>query len=401
VDFDDSPEEAAFRAEARAFLGAHATERDVAAARPRMLVDSPEHVARCKAWQRVLYNGGWAGITWPKAYGGRGGTAMQSLIFEQEQAGFVVSTGVFAVGIGMAGPTIIAHGSDEQKQRWLDPLLRGDEVWCQLFSEPGAGSDLASLATKAERDGDEFVVNGQKVWTSGAHHADRGILLARTNADAPKHKGITYMVVDMRAPGIEVRPIKQINGGSHFNEVFLTDVRVPAANVVGEVDGGWGVAMTTMANERGLIGGGMGQNIDSVLTLARSTGAGMHPALRQRVVEAWMRFQLQRFLGYRVQTALSKGAMPGPEASILKLLLSRHVAATGDLVLALQGAGGMLDKADALEDGAWQNYFLGQWGVRIGGGTDEVQRNAIGERMLGLPREARPDKDAPFRELVR
>jgi alkylation response protein AidB-like acyl-CoA dehydrogenase len=400
MDFEDSPDEAAFRAEARAFLERNAKPRDLTAARPRMPGDSPEHVARCKAWQRVLYDGGWAGITWPKQFGGRGGTAIQQVIFEQEQARFDVATGVFAVGIGMAGPTIIAHASDEQKQRWLDPLLRGDEIWCQLFSEPGAGSDLASLATKAVRDGDDFVVNGQKVWTSGAHHADRGILLARTNPDVPKHKGITYFVVDMDTPGIEVRPIKQINGGTHFNEVFLTDVRVPAANVVGAVDGGWAATHTTMGAERGLIGGGMGQNIESVLSLASACGAGEHPVLRNGVVDAWVRFQLLRYLGYRVQTALSKGATPGAEASILKLLISRHVAATGDLVLAMQGAAGMLYDADAIEGGVWQNYFLGQFGVRIGGGTDEVQRNAIGEHMLGLPREPRPDKDAPFRTLA-
>ena len=244
MDFEDTPEEAAFRAEARAWLESKATPRTGAEGRS---MDKPDHVERCKAWQRTLYEGGWAGITWPKEYGGRGGTSMQQIIFNQEQARFDVSVGIFAVAIGMVGPTLIAHATDQQKKRYLDPMLRGGEVWCQLFSEPGAGSDLAGLGTRAIADGDTFVVNGQKVWTSGAHYSDVGILLARTDPDQPKHRGITYFLVDMRTPGIEVRPLRQINGVAHFNEVFLTDVRVPRENIVGEINGGWGVAQTTMA----------------------------------------------------------------------------------------------------------------------------------------------------------
>ncbi len=239
MDFDDTPEEAAFRAEARAWLEAHAPGH-VAPPGARA-AGGDEWVQRCKAWQRALYDGGWAGITWPKEHGGRGGTALEQRIFDQEQARFGVSIGVFAVGIGMVGPTVITHGTEEQRARYLDPLLRGDEVWCQLFSEPAAGSDLAGLATRAVRDGGEFVVDGQKVWTSGAHHSQLGILLARTDPDKPKHRGITYFVVDMATPGIEVRPLRQINGAAHFNEVFLSGVHVPAANVVGRwtVAGAW------------------------------------------------------------------------------------------------------------------------------------------------------------------
>jgi alkylation response protein AidB-like acyl-CoA dehydrogenase len=399
VDFDDTPEEAAFRAEARAWLEAHAPAH--VAPRTARASGGEDWVRRCRAWQRTLYDAGWAGITWPKEYGGRGGTALEQRVFDQEQARFGVAAGVFAVGIGMVGPTLIAHGTEEQKAAYLDPLLRGDDVWCQLFSEPGAGSDLAGLSTRAVRDGDEFVVDGQKVWTSGAHHSQLGILLARTNADVPKHRGITYFVVDMATPGIDVRPLRQINGAAHFNEVFLSGVRVPAANVVGEVDGGWGVTLTTLGSERSLIGGGMGGTAwPHLLELARSHGATADPLRRQDIASAFTRYEVLRFLGYRVQTALSQHRLPGAEASVLKLAYSRHTAATADLAMAITGAAGTLLGGEDLDE-AWRQQFLGQWSSRIGGGTDQIQGNVIAERVLGLPRDARPDKDVPFRELTR
>ena len=399
MDFDDTPEEAAFRAEARAWLEVHAPAH--VAPRTARASGGEDWVRRCKAWQRTLYDGGWAGITWPKEYGGRGGTALEQRVFDQEQARFGVAAGVFAVGIGMVGPTLIAHGTEEQKGRYLDPLLQGDDGWCQLFSEPGAGSDLAGLSTRAVPDGDEFVVDGQKVWTSGAHHSRLGILLARTNPDVPKHRGITYFVVDMSTPGIEVRPLRQINGAAHFNEVFLSGVRVPAANVVGEVDGGWGVALTTLGSERTLIGGGMGGTaFPQLLELARAHGATADPLLRQEIAAAFTRYEVLRFLGYRVQTALSQHRLPGAEASVLKLAYSRHTAATADLAMAITGATGTLLGGEDLDE-AWRQAFLGQWSSRIGGGTDQIQGNVIAERVLGLPRDARPDKDVPFRELAR
>jgi len=269
MDFDDTSEEAAFRQEVRSWLTEHAKKKD-----PGQLSSSHSFydfddvfVTEGKAWQRRLFEGGWAGITWPVEFGGRGGDVVQSMIFRQEEAQFDVTSGLFAVAIGMAGPTLIGHGSDEQRARYLPAMLRGDEVWCQLFSEPGAGSDLASLATRAERDGDEWVVNGQKVWSSGAHHADMGILLARTDPDLPKHRGITFFILDMRTPGVDVRPLRQMTGGATFNEVFFTDVRVPAANVVGDVNGGWRATMTTLANERSLSGGS--SSFPQVLKLAR------------------------------------------------------------------------------------------------------------------------------------
>ena len=407
MDFDDSPDEAAFRAEARAWLSAHAALKspDSSETRRLYLADphpeaDREHVRRCKTWQRTLHEGGWAGITWPKEYGGRGGTAIQQAIFNQEQAKFDVSNGALAVGIGMVGPTLIAHGTEQQKRRHLDALLRGDVVWCQLFSEPGAGSDLAGLSTRAVRDGDEWVVNGQKVWTSGAHHSDFGILLARTDPEQPKHRGITYFLVDMRTPGIEVRPLRQINGVAHFNEVFLTDVRIPADHVVGDVHGGWRVTQTTLMNERTLIGGGGGVAFSDVANLARAMGRAGDPVARQGLAAAFIRTQLIRYLGLRVQTAISQGRPPGPESSVLKLAYSQHLAATGDLVLALEGTAGCLLAGDAPEEGYWQQQFLGQWSSRIGGGTDQIQRNVIGERVLGLPGEPRLDKDVPFRQLA-
>src|SRR3954471_6111683 len=262
MDFDESPEEIGFRAEVRAWLEANAPTSAAPGYGDR------RHLEHAKAWQAVLADNGWACITWPVEYGGRGGTGTEAAIFADEQSALGINVGSFAVGIGMAGPTIIAHGTPEQKERFLRPLLRGEEVWCQLFSEPGAGSDLAGLATRAVRDGDEWVVTGQKVWTSGAHESDWGILLARTDPDQPKHRGITYFLVDMHAPGIEIRPLRQMTGASHFNEVFLTDVRIPHENVLGEVNGGWGVAMTTLANERVFIGGGgTGPTFDGLVDL--------------------------------------------------------------------------------------------------------------------------------------
>ena len=403
MDFQDSAEEAVWRREVRAWFSAHAqlrTTEDRSAFGDRSPAEEAEHVARARAWQRTLYDAGYAGITWPKPYGGRGGTALEAMIFNQEQAAFVVDTGPFTVGSAMAGPTIIAHGSEAQKARYLDPLLRGEEIWCQLFSEPGAGSDLAGLATRAVLDGDEYVVNGQKVWTSGAHYSDLAILLARTDPDQPKHRGITYFVVDMRSPGIEVRPLRQMTGGSHFNEVFLTDLRVPAANVVGDLNNGWRVAMTTLANERTAIGGGgSGVRFAEIHRLAEDFSRTADPLVRQQLASLYTDLEILRYLGFRIQTALSQGRLPGPESSVLKLAYSRHVAALGDVVLGLAGPAGALAGRDAPDAGYWQLRFLGQYGIRIGGGTDEVQRNVIGERVLGLPGEPRADKELSFREL--
>jgi alkylation response protein AidB-like acyl-CoA dehydrogenase len=396
----DSPDEAAFRAEARAWLAAHAAPR-IAGTVPES-VELAEHVKRCKEWQATLFEGGWAGITWPGAFGGRGLSAIQAAIFAEEQAQFDVSVGAFAVSIGMVGPTLMAHGTPEQQHRFLEPMLRGDHIWCQLFSEPGAGSDLASLATRAVLDGDTWVVNGQKVWTSFGQFADYGILLARTDPDVPKHAGITYFVVDMRTPGIEVRPLTQITGVAHFNEVFLTDVRIPAENVVGAVGDGWKVASTTLASERAFIGSGGGSwTVPELIELARRTGRAADPVVRQALMRAHCRAGALTYLGYRMRTAMSLQRMPGPEMLVMKLFLARHWAATLDTAMEVLGAEGLLWGDDALDDGRWQQSLLSQFAVRLGGGTDEVQHNIIGERGLGLPREPALDKGVPWRDLVR
>jgi alkylation response protein AidB-like acyl-CoA dehydrogenase len=404
MNFDETPEEQAFRAEVRAWLGAHANRRVAGGPSDHSYVPgekSPEadaaHTKACALWQRTLHEGGWAGITWPVEAGGRGGAGWQQRIFNEEQARFDVAVGAFAVGIGMAGPTVIAWGSDEQKARLLPAMLRGDEIWCQLFSEPGAGSDLAGLRTRATRDGDEWVVNGQKVWTSGAQYSDWGLLLARTDPDAPKHRGITAFALDMRTPGIEVRPLRQITGASHFNEVFLTDVRIPDEQRLGPLNEGWRVANTMLSNERALIGGGGRVGFRDIVELARRGGHSDDPMLRQELARSYTRLQVIKWLGWRARSRKDQGL--GPEASVLKLAASRRLAFDGDLVLALQGAPAMLSNDDALQDGYWQQQFLMQWSSRLGGGTEQIQRNVIGERVLGLPGEPRVDKDRPFREL--
>ena len=405
VDFDDTPKEAALREAARAWLEGNAPRRDAGtlATRRRWRDASEdaqlEHVRACKEWQHTLFDGGWAGITWPTAYGGRGGTAIEQAIFNQEMARFEVGTGALAVGVGMVGPTLIEWGTDEQKASHLRAILCGDDVWCQLFSEPGAGSDLAGLRTRAELDGDSWVVNGQKVWTSLAHHSDWAILLARTDPDVPKHKGITFFLVDMTSPGVDIRPLRQIDGVAHFNEVFLTDVRIPVSQVVGPVHGGWRVTHTTLQSERALIGGGEGVRFEDLRALAHSSGRSADPAHRQELAQAYIRFELLRFLGLRVQTSLSRGLAPGSESSVMKLGYALHTAALSDLALSLEGAAGMLGIEGGPDGGYWQQQFLSQWAVRIGGGTDQVQRNIIGERVLGLPREPDPSRTEPFRRI--
>ncbi len=406
MDFDDSLDEAAFRDEASAWLGAHAPPKggaeDFSTGYLEGTLDPATFMSRAKAWQRLLVDERWAGITWPVEYGGRGGTPIQSVIFSQEASRFGVAVNSFAVGIGMAGPTILRHGTDAQKERFLRPMLRGDEVWCQLFSEPDAGSDLAAVATGAVRDGDEWVVNGQKVWTSGAHESDWGILLARTDPSQPKNRGITYFLVDMRTAGIDIRPLRQLTGSAHFNEVFLSDVRVPNGNVLGDVNSGWACAITTLSNERGLIAGGnKSSDINTLVDLARKRGRTDDPVLRQQLIDCWVMQQIQRFHGYRLQTALSQGRQPGPETSIMKLFAAEYLRRLGDTALEMLGPEGMLLSEDAPGGTDWQMRFLHAPAIRIAGGSNEVQRNIIGERVLGLPRDASTDRDVPFRELTR
>jgi len=372
-----------------ATLRTHTEEADLAA------------LTNAKAWQARKADAGFTGIQWPVADGGRGMSPHLAAVFKNEEARYDVPANAFQVGVDMVGPTLIAHASEALREQHLAATRRGDEVWCQLFSEPGAGSDLAGLSTRATRDGDSFIINGQKVWTSGAHYSDWGILLARTDPDAPKHRGITYFVIDMKSPGIEVRPLRQIDGAIHFNEVFFTDVVVPVSHVVGEINDGWRVTMTTLVAERSAIGGGGMVQFGEILMLARELGRTAEPTTRQRLAELHTMFQITRFLNYRVQTSISNGQAPGPESSVMKLHISRQYEVGGDLIEELLGAAGTLVGQDAPYGGFFQGVFLSQWAPRIGGGTDQVQRNVVGERVLGLPGEARPDKHVPFRETLR
>jgi alkylation response protein AidB-like acyl-CoA dehydrogenase len=406
MDFDDTPEEATWRTECEEFLRAHASLKPEKAdlgqsfwAKARTPEEELDYAARCRAWQWTKFDAGWAGLTWPVEFGGRGLSSHLAGIFAEEESRYDLPHGQFAQSIGMAGPTIIVHGTDEQKERYLAPMLTGEETWCQLFSEPGAGSDLAGLRTAGIVDGEEMIVDGQKVWTSNAREAAFGMLLVRTDVDQPKHRGITYLIVDMATPGIDIRPLKQPTGRSEFNEVFLDDVRVPMANVIGEVNAGWGPILTTLMNERTGIGGQSGM-MGEVFELARTFGVADDPVVRQDLARIFSVAETIRFLGYRVRTAASRGELPGPESSVLKLANSQRLEMLGNLSMSIMGASATLYGDDAEMGGFWQNYsFLGQWMSRIGGGTDEVQRNIMGENVLGLPQEPRPDKGIPFRDI--
>jgi alkylation response protein AidB-like acyl-CoA dehydrogenase len=404
VDFDDTPAEAAFRAEARGWLEANAIPKghpdDFSAGMWSSSYSEETLIKRSREWQGRLYDGGWAGITWPTAVGGRGGRPIESVIFNQEQARFGVAVGVFTVAIGMVGPTLLRHGTPEQQQRYLPAMLRGDELWCQLFSETEAGSDLANISTRAMLDGEEWVVTGQKVWTSSAQRAEWGILLARTDPDAPKHRGISYLLVDMTTPGIDIRPLRQMTGDSHFSEVFLDEVRIPVANVVGAVGDGWKVAQTTLASERTAIAGGSGgADPPGLIALAQDLGVSDDPLIRQAVVDAHLRSELLRFLRYRSQTALSQGKAPGAETSVMKLVYARFMQQMTRAAMQVQGPTAMLAGDHLPRGGVWTTKFLHSPSLRIAGGSDQIQGNIIGERVLGLPREEQPDRELPFRDL--
>jgi alkylation response protein AidB-like acyl-CoA dehydrogenase len=376
MDVDDTPEEAAAREEARAWLRTVAKPRgegegDWKAFRARTDEEDAAQLARAKTWQRTKCDAGWAAIHWPVEYGGRGRSAIEAGVFSEEEARFDTTGNMFMIGIDMVGPTLIAHGTDEQKARFLPPMLRGDE----------------------------WVITGQKVWTSSAHTADFGICLARTDPDVAKHAGISYFLVDMHAPGVTVRPLMQIDGAIHFNEVFLDGVRVPADRLVGDLHDGWRVANTTLSAERTAIGAGGRVGTREIAGLARQLGRNDDPVLRQEIARVHSREMAQRWTVYRVRTATANGRTPGPEAMILKLLNSHQVEHVGSVLMSILGSDGMLWHDDAPDAGFWQDMFLMQWSSRIGGGTEDINRNILGERVLGLPREPDVLKGLPWKEL--
>ncbi len=395
MDLQDSPREAEFRAEARAFLEAHAPSEPIPHYHKEMVGDELL-VARHRAWQRTQYENGWGALMWPEQYGGRGLGPIEQIVYNQELSRVGLGPSLFMVGIGMAGPTIIAHGNEEQKKRFLEPTLTTETAWCQLFSEPGAGSDLAGLATRAVRDGDEWVVTGQKTWSSGATWANWGILIARTDPAVPKHKGITYFLLDMASPGIEVRPLRQMTGDAHFNETFLNEVRIPDANRLGEVNGGWGVTMTTLTNERMAMAGAEGLfSWEELLAHARAHRGRVDALLRDELAKLYTWVKTLELLNARVITKLGRGEMPAAESSVMKLAMVRIASRGTELGLRLLGPDGLV------RPGTWQHQWLFAPAWHLAGGTDEVQKNVAAERVLGLPPEPRSDRDLPFEQLPR
>ncbi len=406
MDFDDTPEEASFRAEVRAFLAANAERRKPGTAEGyRSSQSAPGALQRAKAWQAKKHAAGFAGITWPVEWGGRGGTPIQQVIYNQEEARYVVPRGFFEIGLGMCIPTLCTWGSEEQRHRYAPPALRGEEIWCQLFSEPAGGSDLAGLRTRAEKQGDEWIVNGQKIWTSGAHYSDYGILVARSDPSVPKHKGLTFFFLSMKSPGIEIRPIKQISGQSHFNEVFFTDVRIPDSQRLGAVGQGWQVSLTTLMNERLAVGDAPGPDFSEIFELARSLEledgrAIENPAVRDKLADWYVKAQGLKYTKFRTMTALSRGETPGPEASIGKLVSASKLQEIASFGLDLLGqAGIMTDEQTMPAKALFQQALLYSPALRIAGGSDEILRNIIAERVLGLPADVRVDKDVPFNQL--
>ena len=359
--------------------------------------EGPDTVNNGRAYLAAMAEGGWSTPMWPADYGGAGLSATEATVFNDLLGDFdVPDLYPFAISLHMAGPVIYTYGSDDQKQRWLEEMRTGREIWCQMFSEPDAGSDLASLATRAERDGDEWVLSGQKVWTSRAHYSQWGFCLARTDFDVPKHKGITAFAIPMDAPGLEVRPLRQINRDEHFNELFLDDVRVPDTMRLGGIGDGWRVAMTTLAHERAAAGRGMSDvSVETVSGLLADNGLRDHAVTRQRAAKLATELEVMRLTDLRARQAQLRGGEPGPEGSGGKLrrsVLYKDVAA---LAMAARGMHAMAGPGAETHDD-WNLFFLTSPSLSIRGGTDEIQRNIVAERVLGLPAEPRTDKDQPF-----
>lgn len=392
MDFNDTPEEAKFRAEARKWLKSNA---------PKYKKwEEGNLVEACKAWQMVKYKAGWAVLTWPKEYGGRGASSVEATIFSEEESRYKLPMGIFGIGQGMAAPTLMAYATEEQQKKYLPNMASGEEVWCQLFSEPAGGSDLAALRTRAERDGDDWVINGQKIWTTGAQFSEYAILVTRSDPTAQKHKGLTYFFLSMKSPGIEIKPIIQINGQSSFNEVYFTDVRIPDEQRLGAVGEGWKVALTTLMNERASIGAGGGIGFDAIFDLANNIELGDGKAINDRAVRdqlaTWYcKESGLKYTRARTLSALSRGDTPGPENSIGKLVgakQSQDIASFGIDLMDMAGA--CMEDSDVFH----MNY-LSMPGLRIAGGTDEIMLNIIAERVLGLPQDIRVDKGVPFNEI--
>ena len=401
---DPTPEQ--FEADALAFLDANAERRpeetfvwgqgsdNVSLFPERTPEQELANLAAARAWAQQVFDAGFGWITGPTEYGGRGLSSDYQRIWGRVSSDYQTpSLSIYGIGLGMVAPTILAHATDEVKDAYLRKLWRGDLVACQLFSEPSSGSDLASLQTRAVKDGDEWIINGQKVWTSGAQVSDIGEIICRTDPDLPKHRGLTGFVVDMHAPGVEVRPLRQMSGGASFNEVFFTDVRVPESHLLGEVNGGWTVALTTLMNERAAIGGGEGgvglPASARLVELARVTGTDTDPLVRQQLAQIIINERVSGYTNRRAMAKIAAGQLPGPEMSLGKMALTANMIRTHEALSSMLGPKLVVDTG-AWGTYAWNQYLLGVPGMRIAGGSDEVLRNIIGERVLGLPKDPAP-----------
>jgi alkylation response protein AidB-like acyl-CoA dehydrogenase len=398
MDFTLTAEQEALRAEVRAWLKANIPAEWLTQVMGRSAIPREEAYDFMRGWQRKLYDAGFIGLTWPKEYGGRGLTFMEELIVHEEMALAKAPPILNILGVGMAGPTIVAYGTEEQKRRYVSKILSCEEIWCQGYSEPNAGSDLASLQTRAVKDGEYWVVSGQKLWTSLAHVADRMMLLARTDPDAKKHKGITYFLLDMRLPGVTVKPLKQLTGDAEFNEVFLDNVRVHESEVLGGVNNGWGVGLTTLMYERLALGFGLQVrlkiSLDGLVEVAR--GMDKHgrvvtkdPVMRQKIAQLWIETEGLKYTGARGITKLLKGEIPGPEASAGKMTWVDTHQRLQELAMEILGPYSQLARGTewTVDGGLWQYTFLRSRANSIEGGTTEIQKNIIGERVLGLPKD--------------
>ena len=412
MNFDDTPEEAAFRAEARAWIEANAPKDLEAELKSGGFgnngLKSIDPIAASKAWQKKKAEAGWACLHWPKEYGGRGATPIERVIWGQEEGVYGALSGLFIIGHGMCGPTVMQWADEATKQRLLPPLASGEHIWCQLFSEPAGGSDLAGLRTAAvpATDGSgDWIINGQKIWTSGAQHSDYGIVITRTDPTVAKHKGLTMFWLDMKSPGIDIRPIKQANGQSGFNEVYFTDVRIPDSQRLGAVGQGWSVSLTTLMNERLSIGSGMPTGFpelfDFCMNLQTEDGLAIDDrSVRSRLAQYAVKASGLKYTGMRAISALSKGETPGPENSIGKLVAGATMQELAMFALDLQGQGGVVSDPEIASAGArFQQMLLRSPATRVEGGTDEILRNIIAERVLGLPGDIRVDKDVAFKDI--
>jgi alkylation response protein AidB-like acyl-CoA dehydrogenase len=365
-------------------------------------------LVRTRAFQRALVDEGLAGLTYPTVHGGAGLTPRHQEVFTQISAEWRLPDGPLAISHGMCLPMLAQFGTEEQKARYLPGNISAESIWCQMFSEPGAGSDVAGLSMRAVRDGEEWILDGQKVWTSGAHYCDFGIVVARTDPTLPKHQGLSMFIVDLRAPGIEVRPLVQISGARGFNEVFFSDARIPAGNLLGEVNQGWNLAVSMLMFERVSIGAGGGalnaRRSPELAALARDLGRASDPVIRQGLADLYIREEIKGYIGQRIRSSVAAGRVPGPEGSIAKLNGAVLARRTRDLAMSIIGTAGQAwDDGDPASEAAarWSSFCISAAGVSIAGGTDEVQRNIIGERVLGLPREPDQFKGAAWQDIPR